>query len=448
MTNHPRSSAGRTWIGLSALTGVLLLATPVLAQPATPANAETDELPRIVISDPNRDLFRLALPDATGEGPLARSATEIESRDLTLSGLFRVLDPVSFPATLQKEGMGFSSALWTEVGAQGVAKMGITRQAGGLALEGRLYQVGRGESPVLNKTYRGAELRTLVHAWANDVIAQLTGQRGVFGARIAFAMGGKKGGEIASVGMDGAEMTVLTQMHSPSLMPAYSPTGGQVAFTSFLMGGADLWVVSAGGGRARRISSRSGMNSGAAWFPGGGSLVATLSFEGNAELYRLGASDGAVQARLTNSPAIDLSANVSPDGSKIAFVSDRQGTPQLFIMPSSGGGARRLTFQGTYNQTPRFCPRADTPIIAFTGRDERLVFDIFTYDLRTGKIDRLTQNQGSNEDPTWSPDCRLVVYSSSRGGLFGMNPQAKVEHQIWKGSARSPSFGPAPGEPR
>jgi TolB protein len=139
---------------------------------------------------------------------------------------------------------------------------------------------------------------------------------------------------------------------------------------------------------------------------------------------------------------------VSPDGSKIAFVSDRQGTPQLFLMPSSGGGARRLTFHGTYNQTPRFCPRADTPIIAFTGRDERLVFDIFTYDLRTGKIERMTQNQGSNEDPTWSPDCRLIVYASSRGGLFAMNPQTKLEFQIWKGGARSPSFGPPPAEKR
>jgi len=436
-----------TRYGLITTALVLSAAFPIHAQPAESGAGETDELPRIVISDPNRDLFRLALPNATGEKNLARSATEIEQRDLSITGLFRVLDPVSFPDTLQKEGMGFSSALWSEVGAQGVAKMNVTQQGSGLALEGRLYQVGRGESAVMSKTYRGGELRALVHAWANDIIAQFTGQRGVFGARIAFAMTGKKG-EIATIGMDGAELSVVTHMNSPCVLPAFSLTGGQIAFTSFLMGGDDLWIVSAGGGRANRISKRSGLNSGAAWFPGGGSLVATLSYEGNAELYRIAASDGAVQARLTNSPAIDLSASVSPDGSKIAFVSDRQGTPQIFLMPSSGGGAKRLTFQGTYNQTPRFCPRADTPIIAFTGRDERLVFDIFTYDLRTGKIERMTQNKGSNEDPTWSPDCRLIVYTSSRGGLYAMNPQTKLEFQIWKGGARGPSFGPPPAESR
>jgi TolB protein len=445
MTKHPR---GRTRCGLVTAGLILATAPPVHAQPpAEPNPGESDELPRIVISDPNRDLFRLALPDATGESNLARSATEIEQRDMAISGLFRVLDPVSFPDTLQKEGLGFSSALWSEVGAQGVAKMGVSHQGNGLALDGRLYQVGRGESPVLSKTYHGTELRALVHAWANDIIAQFTGQRGVFGARIAFAMTGKRG-EIASVGMDGADLSVVTHMNSACLLPAYSPTGGQIAFTSYLMGGNDLWIVPAGGGRANRISKRSGLNSGAAWFPGGGSLVATLSFEGNAELYKISAADGSVQARLTNSPSIDLSASVSPDGSKIAFVSDRHGTPQLFLMPSSGGGARRLTFQGTYNQTPRFCPRADMPIIAFTGRDERLVFDIFTYDLRTGRIERMTQNQGSNEDPTWSPDCRLIVYASSRGGLFALNPQTRLEFQIWKGGARSPSFGPPPATSR
>ena len=440
MTKNPR-----TRYGLVAAALILTAARPLAAQPAAEPG-ESDELPRIVISDPNRDLFRLALPDASGEGNLSRSATEIEQRDLTISGLFRVLDPVSFPATLQREGMGFSSALWSEVGAQGVAKMNVGHQGNGVVLEGRLYQVGRGESAVLTKTYRGSDLRALVHSWANDVIAQFTGQRGVFGARIAFALTGKKG-EIATVGMDGAELSVVTHMNSACMLPAFSPGGGQIAFTSYLLGGADLWLVPAGGGRANRISKRSGLNTGPAWFPGGGSLVATLSFEGNAELYKL-ATDGSIQARLTNSPSIDLSASVSPDGSKIAFVSDRQGTPQIFLMPSSGGGARRLTFQGTYNQTPCFCPRADTPMIAFTGRDERLVFDIFTYDLRTGRIERMTQNQGSNEDPTWSPDCRLIVYASSRGGLFAMNPQTKLEFEIWKGGARSPSFGPPPAEGR
>ena len=68
-------------------------------------------------------------------------------------------------------------------------------------------------------------------------------------------------------------------------------------------------------------------------------------------------------------------------------------------MSASGGGAKRVTFQGKYNQTPRWSPRADKPQIAFTGRDERGVFDIFILDVKTGKIDRVTQGQGLEPRP-------------------------------------------------
>ena len=104
-------------------------------------------------------------------------------------------------------------------------------------------------------------------------------------------------------------------------------------------------------------------------------------------------------------------------------------------MPASGGAAKRVTFQGKYNQTPRWNPRADKPLIAFTGRDERGVFDIFILDVKTGKIDRVTQGKGSNLDPTWSPDGRLLAYTSSRGGLFVTNPETRHEVQIWRGAA-------------
>jgi TolB protein len=281
-----------------------------------------------------------------------------------------------------------------------------------------------------------------VHQWVNDIIQQFTGVRGVLGSRITFAQTGRST-EIATIGMDGAEMNVVTHMNSPCLLPAFSPTGREIAFTSFARGGADLWIVSAGGGRANRISSRSGMNSGATWYNDGVTLALTLSHEGNPEIYKIRSKDGSILGRLTNSSASDLSPSLSGDGSQIAYVSDRGGSPQIYVMPASGGAGKRLTFQGAQNTTPRFNPRSDKPLIAFTGRDERLMFDVFIYDLRGGKIERVTQNMGSNYDPTWSPDGRLLVYASSRGGLYVTNPETRVETQIYRGAAHSPSWGPA-----
>jgi TolB protein len=407
-----------------------------------------EDLPHLRMTDPNRSLFRLALPRVEGDADLARVALDAVNRDLDIAGIFRILDPTSFPEDLQSEGLGFSSALWSQVGAQGVAKLKIVHAGDGVQLEARLYVLGRGESPVLARAYKGTEARDAIHQFANDVVGYFTGEPGVFGSRIAMALAGSGSHEIVSIDMDGGRTSVLTKTGSDCLLPAYSPKGGEIAFTSYLRNNPDLWIVSSAGGRARRISRQPGLNTGAVWSPDGRSIVLTMSFEGNAELYRISPVDGVVQSKLTTNPAIDSSPSYSPDGSQIAFVSNRQGSPQIFIMPSSGGSPRRVTFQGKYNQTPRWNPRADKPLIAFTGRDERGVFDIFVLDVRTGKVDRMTQGQGSNQDPTWSPNGRLLAYTSSRGGVFVVNPETRHEVQIWRGAGTSPSWGPAPAAAR
>lgn len=420
---------------LSLLAAVAALATsPAFAQP--PGGGDED-LPAVQLSGAGVEMLKLALPKAEGDDG---EATVTLSKDMDITGLFQLLDPGSFPAQLQSEGLGFSSALWSQVGAQAVIKMKVS----GNVLEGRVYIVARGDNAVLTKSYRAADLRDAVHAFANDVVKSFTGRPGVFGSRIALAMTGHGPHEIAVVDMDGGRTAVVTKMGSDSLLPAFSPAGGEIAFTSYLHNNPDLYIVSSGGGRARRVSKAQGLNTGAAWAPGGHTLALTMSYEGNSDIYRLDPSDGRVEARLTNNPSIDSSPCFSPDGGQIAFVSNRQGSPQIFLMSAMGGGAKRVTFQGKYNQTPRWSPRADKPQIAFTGRDERGVFDIFILDVKTGKVDRLTQGHGSNLDPTWSPDGRLIAYVSSRGGLWVQNPETHHEVQVWRGSASSPSWGPAP----
>ncbi len=437
------------WTGLAmAAAGSLLRAAPAAAQAPAPGGGGDEDLPHIRITDPGRDLFRLALPNAQGDAELARQALEVLNRDLDIAGLFRLLDPASFPAQLQAEGLGFSAALWSQVGAQGVAKMKASRAGGGVEPEARLYVMGRGEAPVISRAYRGGDVRDTVHLFANDVIEYFTGQRGIFGSHIAVALSGSGSHEIAAIDADGGRTAVLTKMGSDCLLPAFSPGGGEIAFTSFARNNPDLWIVSAGGGRARRVSQKQGLNTGAAWTSDGRGILLTLSFDGNSEIYRISAGDGTIQAKLTSSPSIDSSPSLSPDGSQVAFVSNRQGSPQIFVMPASGGTPKRVTFQGKYNQTPRWNPRADKPVIAFTGRDERGVFDIFLLDMRSGKIDRVTQSKGSNMDPAWSPDGRLLVYASSRGGLFVANPETRHEVQIWRGAGSSPSWGPPPAPPR
>ena len=78
-----------------------------------------------------------------------------------------------------------------------------------------------------------------------------------------------------------------------------------------------------------------------------------------------------------------------------------------------GTGTRRISFRGNYNQEPDWSPRPGGKI-AFCARDERLKYDIFLLDPATGDVERLTQDQGDNESPSFSPDGHHIVFTSTR----------------------------------
>jgi TolB protein len=428
-----------------AATLVALTVVTTVALPGARGQGD-DALPdivRIKVTDPTRDLIRVAVPKAGGSGAEAALVTTVLSKDLELSGYFRLLDPKSFLANLTAEGVGIVPADWMNVGAQWVCK----GTAAGGKLEVRLYQPSKGPDPVLSRTFRyasAAEERHRIHEWATLVVKQITDQDSFFTTRFAFGGTGRGRREIYTMDFDGHGVARLTNMKSVSILPAWSPSGGQIAFTSFARDNPDLWIISAGGGRARRVCRYVGMNSGGVWSPDGGKLAMTLSKDGNAEVYLVRASDCGIIARLTNDRGIDTSPTFSPDGSQIAFVSDRHGTPQIFVMSARGGGARRLTFKGTYNQTPKWCPRRDTPLVAFSGRDEKGRYDIFTVDVRSGKITRVTQGFGSNLDPAWAPNGRRLAFVNrgSKAGIWVVSPDGTNPVRVARTRAEGLAWGP------
>ena len=127
-------------------------------------------------------------------------------------------------------------------------------------------------------------------------------------------------------------------------------------------------------------------------------------------------------------------------------MSSRAGTPQIYLMSAIGDdtSAKRITFQGNYNQTPAFSPRGTH--IAFTARDEQNRFDIFLLELKTLEMKRLTQDQGNNEEPSFSPNGRLVAFTSTRAGsrqVFVSNLDGTKQIQITTGGeSTSPAWGP------
>ena len=164
----------------------------------------------------------------------------------------------------------------------------------------------------------------------------------------------------------------------------------------------------------------------------GGRVFFTSTRDGNSEIYSAN-TDGSDVRRLTNNPAIDVSPACGPGG-QIAFVSSRHGGPQIFVMSAVRRRAQARQLQGRAQPDAGVVhgPK-DSPLIAFTGRDGGS-FDIFTVNLKTGEYTRLTQGQGSNQDPAFSPDCRMVAFASIARRHLHLEPAGLNQNKVVSGA--------------
>ena len=146
--------------------------------------------------------------------------------------------------------------------------------------------------------------------------------------------------------------------------------------------------------------------------------VAFVSYrDGNYEIYVMGA-DGSAPTNITQHDAWDSSPAWSPDGRRIAFVSDRNGdryNGDIFLMNADGTGVEQLTFEpGNGAGGPVWSP--DGSSIAFvSGRDGPLA--IFAIELASGDIRRISNNDLSVWSPSWSPDGAWIAYIESQDEL-------------------------------
>ena len=426
------------------MTGAMVLGSALILAAAVPSHAQSgDDAVRFKISAGGKDLYKLGIPVLVGPTQQATAAADELAGDLSLSGFFKPIDRTAYLANLVAEGLTINPQDWKNVGAEGVIKGRITPYGSDMKYEFRLYEVAKGDQPVLQKDYRGPAqaARTLVHQFAADVVKYYTGEDSFFLSRIAFSQPtGQKRRDVFVMDWDGSNVAQVTK-GSQNILPSWAPNGAELAFTSYMAGKPDLYVIPVGGGRPRALSQRPGLNMNAAYSPDGSKIATTLSQDGNSEIYLLSPT-GSVLKRLTSNSFIDCQPSWSPDGSRIAFVSDRHGTPQIWVMNADGTNPQKVTRRGNYNQTPSWTPRRDAPLVAFTARDEKYAYDIFIVNVDTGELQRITEGHGSNQKPSWAPNGRALAYESSRGGIWISTADGRTERQIVR-SGNAPAWGPS-----
>jgi len=135
--------------------------------------------------------------------------------------------------------------------------------------------------------------------------------------------------------------------------------------------------------------------------------------------------------RLEDSTGLVSGPSWSPDGSRIAFQSDRSLFSEVWVDDANGSGAVQLTKLGANSGTPRWSP--DGSVIAFDSRPNGNA-DIFVVRADGGKPRRITTHSAEDVVPNWSRDGRWIYFMSTRSGA----------QQIWKVPAQT---GESPAAP-
>ncbi|NOY53941.1 MAG: Tol-Pal system beta propeller repeat protein TolB [Deltaproteobacteria bacterium] len=379
--------------------------------------------------------------------PLGKELHQTLSDDLEFSGLFQVLDPVSFiedPAHSEIDPRKIRFEDWRVVGADALIEGTYQREGDRVKVEFYLYDVYL-RKRILGKRYYGEvkDLRKMAHRFANAALRQITGERGVFDTRIVYLAALGKTREIHIMDYDGHNDQVLLKESCIIISPRWSSDGEKVVFTSYRDGNPDLYQITLRSGEVRKISGKPGINTGGAYSPGGGRLAYVMSKDGNSEIYTLGKYSRKPK-RLTNNWAIDVAPRWSPDGKKIIFMSDRAGSPQVYLMDSDGKHPFRLTYRGKYNADPVWSPRGDR--IAFASMVNGR-FQIATIKPDKSGMVLITANAGNNEFPSWSPDGRFLCFSSTMDGksdIYIMNADGTHLRRVTSGAARNsaPDWSP------
>jgi TolB protein len=373
-----------------------------------------------------RSKVNIAVPDfvSLGRGvdeSFSEKSRNILENDLRLFELFVPVAPDIYSELEKREAQTerVNYAAWSQLGAQWLIKGQYEKSVSGdkYKFVFRLFDVVN-EQFLVGKRYQGKKsfMRKIMHRFADEVMEQLTGKRGVAETRLAFLSRTPDGKEMYAVDFDGANVQKLTNEQSVILSPDWSPNGRFIVYTSYKDRNPDLILLNPAGRRNRRpLLKLPGINSAPAWSPDGSKISLVLSKDSNSEIYVL--NRWRKLTRLTRHFNIDTSPTWSPDGKKIAFTSDRSGTgrPQIYIMDASSGdrtGVKRITFQSRYNDNPSWSPDGDK--IAFTSMVKGN-FQIKIYNTETRKTTDVTSGPGSKEEPTWSPDGQFLAYRLTRG---------------------------------
>ncbi|MDP6548834.1 MAG: hypothetical protein QF659_02020, partial [Dehalococcoidia bacterium] len=260
--------------------------------------------------------------------------------------------------------------------------------------------------------------------------------------RIAFESNRDGNREIYVMDADGSNQTRLTNNVSDDNEPAWSPDGSKIAFYSIRSGNNEIYVMNSDGSNQVNLTNDPGWDAAPAW-SGDGSKIAFFTATGGEEIFVVNA-DGTGRTQLTTYPGEeDRGPTWSPDGTRIAFSRHHGGGDwEIYAMDAvdsdgdgNGDNLTRLTNSSAQDYDPAWSP--DGTKIAFKSYRDGPA-ELYVMNTDGSNIVRLTSNASYEAAPSWSVDGNKIVFYSDRDGnneIYIMNADGTNQIRLTNNAA-------------
>ncbi|MEX1183158.1 MAG: hypothetical protein WEF86_07965 [Gemmatimonadota bacterium] len=431
-----------------------LLAILLLLPLAAPTAAQQTDQPAGIKLSTTYDAGRhplLAVRPFTGAEPIAEavdSAMLIIERDLANSDRFNIARAI--PESLRTGEVDYAE--WNSLNVVYLVAGDITPVTRGYELALTVHDIVY-RRPLHTATYQlpaatDPDFRMAVHAIADEVVRSTVNLPGSAATRVAFTRQNQDANgsyDLLIVDADGHGLRRIAGFGGQLYSPAWSPDARRVLYAVNGESGWQLVERDVTSGSQREVDPGGDMVMTPTYAPDGRSIALSVWKGDRSEITRFDLQQQCCAERISGQGRnIEMYPSFSADGSRIAFMSNRLGRNAIYVMGADGSDPILLSpfvpGQASEYDSPAWSPVG--PRVAFHGhwnkRSAGWLYQIMIADAtRPGApIEQIT-SRGNNEDPSWAPDGRHLVYTGvgdGPGGLYVIDVETKRRRLLVSGA--------------